>query len=178
MWRASRTSGFTLLELVVVICVISGLAAVALQRLTVYQELAERAAMEATLRQVQMGLQIRLAELIIANRQADAGRLERGDPMQWLAEPPSNYGGAYRSPAARGNWYYDAAKGELVYVVNNGAFLEAEAVDGAKVLRFRPKLLKGVVNFGGMTTETVTGITLSPVRPYKWPRPVPIGGLA
>jgi prepilin-type N-terminal cleavage/methylation domain-containing protein len=173
--RPQRAAGFTLIELIVVASVIGLLAAVALQRLTVYQELAERAAMEATLRNVQTGLQVRLAELIIANRQAEARQLERGNPMQWLAEQPRNYGGEYRVPVERATWYYDAARGELVYVVNNGAFLEAEMVDGAKVLRFRARLLKGVVKFGGATTETATGITLLPVRPYRWPRPVGSG---
>ena len=186
MLRSTRNSaplvreraGFTLIELIVVICVISVLASVALQRLTVYQELAERAMMELTLRNIKTGLQIRLAELIIANRQSEAAQLERGNPIQWLAEKPANFGGDYRAPGERGNWYYDTDRGDLVYVVNNGAFLETRAANGVKELRFRTRLLKGVVNFGGTTTETVTGITLEPVYPYQWPQPVSAGGLA
>lgn len=165
----ARRRGFTLIELIVVIVIISVLATVALHRLTVYQELAEKTAMESTLRIIKTGLQIRLAELIIANRQRDAGQLETSNPMQWLAETPSNYGGIYRQPAEGGNWYYDERQHELVYVVHNGEFLTTEATDGGKQLRFRIKLLRGYVETGRTKVETVTGVTLVPVHPYRWP---------
>lgn len=171
-------AGFTLIELIVVVVIVSVLAAAAFQRFLGYQELAERAAMEATLRIVKTGLQIRLAEFIIGNRQAEAVVLERENPMRWLAEPPANYGGDYRKPPGPGNWYYDRERRELVYVANSGQFLEVAASDGIKEIRFRAQLLKDVVNFAGTTTESVTGITLVPVQPYRWPRPAPMGILA
>lgn len=188
MWRSAgssarhaarrRAAGFTLIELIVVIVIVSVLAAAALQRFLVYQELAERAAVEATLRIVKTGLQLRLAELIIGNRQTDAVVLEHDDPMRWLAEKPANYGGNYERPPQRGLWYYDRARGELVYVASSSAFLEVEPIDGVKQIRFRARLLRDVVRIGGMTTESVTGVTLVPVRPYRWPRPEPVGILA
>jgi len=165
-----RPAGFTLIEVAVVVIVAATLMTVALQRLARYQELAERAAMESTLRLVKTGLQIRLAELIIENRQAEAAVLEQENPMQWLAERPQNYQGEYRRPLQRGAWYYEKRHGELVYVANNAASLEADFEDGVKEVRFRARLLKDVVKFGGATIESVTGITLVPVKPYFWPR--------
>ena len=164
-----RHRGLTLIELIVVIVIISVLATVALHRLSVYQELAEKTAMESTLRIIKTGLQIRLAELIIANRQRDAGQLETGNPMQWLVETPANYGGVYRQSAEGGNWYYDEHRHELVYVVHNGEFLTTEATDSGKQLRFRIELLRGYVETGRTKVETVTGVTLVPVHPYRWP---------
>ena len=80
---SARPRGFSLLELVVVIIVASLIGTALLNRLRLYQELAERAAMESTLRLIKTGLQLRLAELIIANRQGEAGRLETEDPTRW-----------------------------------------------------------------------------------------------
>jgi len=110
--------------------------------------------------------------------QREAAQLEAGDPMQWLAEKPANYAGAYRQPAERDNWYYDERRRELAYVVNSGDFLEIEATDGQKQIRFRIQLLADYLEFGGTRVKSVTGVTLVPVRPYRWLQPVPGGELA
>ena len=80
-WNAKwRKRGFTLVELAVAISVIAVLAAVLLNRLAYYKELAEKAAMESMVRIIKTGLQIRLAELIITNRQARGGDARGGGP--------------------------------------------------------------------------------------------------
>jgi general secretion pathway protein G len=71
-------------ELAVAISIIAVLATVLLDRLAYYKEMAEKAAMESMVRIIKTGLQIRLAELIIGNRQAQAAALEADDPTQWL----------------------------------------------------------------------------------------------
>ena len=152
-----------------VIVIFSVLATVLLDRLGYYQELAEKAAMEATVRGIKTGLQIRLAELIIANRQAEAGALETEDPVRWLESKPSNYGGAYPEQPRTGIWYFDGSERHLVYVVGTGNRLEIDTAWGAKQVRFRARLLRDRVKTGSGTVESVTGITLAPVLPYRWP---------
>jgi len=167
-WKL-RTRGFTLFELVVAIAIICALAAVLLNRLAHYQETAEKVAMESMLRLIKTGLQIRLAELIITNRQGEAAGLEVEDPMEWLDARPANYGGAYSEPPARGKWYFDTMARQLVYVVNTGDRLDVDAAGQAKQIRFRARLLRDRVQTAGGLVESVTGITLTPVRPYRWP---------
>ena len=54
-------AGFTLLELVVVICVAGVIAVIAANRFLYLEERAEKAALEGVLAGVKMGLQIRMA---------------------------------------------------------------------------------------------------------------------
>jgi len=163
-----RERGFTLFELAVAVVIISILAWVLLTRLAFYQEMAEKAAMESTVRVIKTGLQIRLAELIIGNRQGEAGTLEVEDPMQWLDTRPANYGGVYREPPVLGQWYFDANARQLVYVVNTGERLDLGTAADTKQIRFRARLLKDRLNVGGAMVESVTGITLTAVTPYRW----------
>jgi prepilin-type N-terminal cleavage/methylation domain-containing protein len=165
--RASR--GFTLLELAIAILIIGALATVLLSRLAYYQELAEKAAMEAMVRVIKTGLQIRLAELIAANRQAQAATLEIEDPMQWLEAKPGNYGGPYQAPAEGGTWYFDAGRRQLVYVVKSGNRPGIGGSSGEREIRFQARLLKDRLNVAGGAVESVTAVTLKPVTPYRWP---------
>jgi general secretion pathway protein G len=168
--RRRRTRGFTLFELVVVVTVFAALATVLLDRLFYLQEAAEKAAMESTLRGIKTGLQVRLAELIIANREGEAGLLEAEDPLRWLEEArPANYGGAYREPPVPGTWYFDAAERQLVYVVNTGNRLEIAGPAGVKQLRFRARLVRDRIRLPGGALERINGIAMAPVHPYRWP---------
>ena len=160
-------NGFTLVELGVCISIIAVLAAVLLDRLAFYKEMAEKAAMESTVRIIKTGLQIRLAELIITNRQAQAATLEADDPMQWLDARPANFGGAYGEPLRRGTWYFDTRERQLVYVVNSGDRLNADSQADPKQIRFRVRLLKDRLRLPGGEVESVTGVTLVASQ-YRW----------
>lgn len=166
----ARQRGFTVFELVVVIMVYAVVAALLLDRLDRYRELAEKAAMESTLRGIKTGLQVRLAELILARREAEAGTLEFADPLYWLddAKPP-NYGGAYREPPEPGTWYFDVGSRELVYVVSSGERLEIDGPGPRNELRFRVRLVKSPVQLPGGPVERTSGVALAPVRAYRWP---------
>lgn len=164
----ARARGFTLIELVICITVIAVVSAMLLERLWVYRELAEHAVMEATARSIKTGLQLRLAEMIITKRQAAAGMLEIENPVRWLEQPPANYGGPWRSGAQPGNWYFDETRRQLVYVAATGSRLEIDGAPGARELRFRVRLLKDRVRVPGGAVESVTGVTLQPVIPYRW----------
>jgi len=160
--------GFTLVELAVAISIIAVLATVLLGRLAYYKEMAEKAAMESMVRIIKTGLQIRLAELIIGNRQAQAAALEAGDPTQWLDARPANYGGAYGEPLQRGTWYFDAPERQLVYVVNTGDRLQVGVHPEPKQIRFRVRLLQDRLQLGGAVVASVSGVALVPVNPYYW----------
>ncbi|MCC7484194.1 MAG: prepilin-type N-terminal cleavage/methylation domain-containing protein [Burkholderiales bacterium] len=170
----ARGRGFSLFELAVAIAIIAAAATVLLERLRFYQEYAERVAMDATVRLVKTGLQIRLAELIVTNRQAEAVELESEDPTRWLDTRPANYAGEYRRPPRPGAWYFDAPRRQLVYAVSSGDRLELPDGAGPRELRFQARLLRDAVRTGGTTVLSVTGVTVVPVTPYRWSQYAPV----
>lgn len=160
--------GFVMFELVVALVIISVLLAVLLDRLRFYQEKAEQAAMEYTLQAVKTGLQVRLAELIMTQRQREAAQLEVENPTRWLSKMPADYAGDYREPPQPGTWYYDASERQLVYVPNNSAHLEVAETGGVKQLRFEVKLVRHQVAVFGSRVGGIAGVRLVAVYPYRW----------
>lgn len=166
MGRPAR--GFSLLELAVVSVLLSILLAVYLERLSYYQEATERAQFQATLQIYKTALQIRLAELMVARREAEARTLEAENPTRWLGQRPANYGGDYPAQPQPGTWYFDAATRELVYVVNSGGGLIVDGKSGVRQLRFRVQLVYQAVLVAGTRMRALGGIALSPSVPYRW----------
>ncbi|MBX3665086.1 MAG: prepilin-type N-terminal cleavage/methylation domain-containing protein [Burkholderiales bacterium] len=164
-----RQRGFSLLELAVVAVVLSVLLGVFLERLTFYQEAAERARFEATLQVYKTALQIRLAELILERREGEARALEVENPTRWLSERPTDYGGSYPARPEPGTWYFEEGTRELVYVANSARRLAVEPRNGMKQLRFAVKVVYQDVIVSGRPIHSVAGIGLQPAAAYRWP---------
>ncbi len=159
------SAGFTLLELVVVICVVGVIMVIAAGRFLYWEERAEKAAVEAVLAGVKMGLQIRMAEMIMTHQQARVGVLETDNPLRWLEQPPANYAGEYAAPARPGYWYYAAHERELVYLPNNSAYLDT-GQSGGKELWFRVVVRYEISAATG--GRVPAGIGVVPARGFSW----------
>jgi general secretion pathway protein G len=169
--RARRrcSAGFTLIELIIVICIVALCAGLLLERLRFYQEAAEKAAMEYNVGVVKSALQLKVAALLVRGEERKIESLARANPFDWLQEPPPGYRGEFRAPqpeVPRGSWYFDATSKELVYVPNLDAHLERLA-DGSKRLRFRVR-----VDFEPSEPDAVRklveGMRVEAVAPYTW----------
>jgi prepilin-type N-terminal cleavage/methylation domain-containing protein len=158
MGRPAR--GYSLLELAVVAVVLSIVLAVYLERLSYYQEAAERAQFQATLQIYKTALQIRLAELMVARREGEAQTLEAENPTRWMAERPANYAGDFPEIPQPGNWYFDAGSRELVYVVNSVRGFAISTGNTAIQLRFRVKVIYQPVRLAGGVVQGIAGIAL------------------
>jgi general secretion pathway protein G len=169
------SSGFTLLELMVVVSIIAVLATTLLNRIGVYQEQAEKAAMEQTVGSIRSALAMQFADLIVHGRVNEVPSMLKQNPVTFLAQPPGNYVGEYYAPkpgdVVSGHWYFDLQNRNLIYSVNNKAHFKSEE-DGR--IRFQVRLVTGVemTGYKGQSNvsnkNNIEGVILEQVVPYSW----------
>ncbi|MES3021152.1 MAG: type II secretion system protein [Pseudomonadota bacterium] len=166
----ARRSGFTLIELAVVVAIIAILAGALLKRVTFYNEQAELAAMQTVLGALRGSLHLKAAQLIAKGRTGELTSLVGKNPMDLLAEKPSNYLGEYFSPQSfkitPGNWYFDRQKKLLVYIMKSGGELQT---DKPKQLRFKIDVLvagdaEGPKHAEDPAHDTIEGVALSQIN--------------
>ncbi len=161
------------MELVIVIIIIVVLAGMFMIRIPLYQEQAEKTAMQQVEGSLQSALVLRFGTLM--TRGADSGKeldtLSNGNPMTWLQQMPRNYAGEYYDPGPHtvnpGNWMFDLKSRELIYVVDHGDYF-VPGKDGNKWIRFRVKL-----GYEPMLGRAQSGVELTttlfePTEPYHW----------
>ena len=145
------STGFTLIELIIVICLVAVFMAVALDRLRRYQESAENSMVELTVASMQSGLQMRVAALLIAGDERAIRALNNANPVRFLADFPVGYRGELEGPAESlrpASWYFDVTRHELVYIpeLKSNLVVQLPRDDGEVKLRFRTS-----VEFGPAT---------------------------
>jgi len=165
-------AGFTLFELIVVVCVVSLMAGILLNRLQVYQEAAEKAAMQQTAAAIKSAVQMRVASYMISGRDSEIESLGAKNPVVWLQESPGNYAGEFFADAyARvppGSWYFDLTRQELVYVINLGNNFKP-GPDGRKWVRFRLRIAYEDMPLpDGATRKVLSAVSFAPIQPFVW----------
>ena len=146
--------------------IIAGVAAaVLLERLLTYAEAAEKAAMEVTLSQLHSALYARVAYLALRGEYETLEGLTTQSPFLTAQVKSPNYQGEFDGvpPEAKtGNWLYDRARHELVYVPR----LTRHLSGGLPPLpRYRVEVYKSA-------KYTYTGVALKPVGSLRW-EPLP-----
>ena len=162
----NRRRGFSLLELVVSLTLVAVLVGVFLERALYYREIAEKSAMERVALDLRSSVNLRVAELVLANRFAELPMLAAQNPMDLLARTPQNYLGVLAGDGTqevvRGNWYFDSTSREVVYYVDSGRYFAPDE-QGRMRVAWRVKLVEGV---GGAAAPQWARLELA--QPYRW----------
>ena len=166
--------GFTLLELVIAICIIALLIAIALDRLLGLRVEAERVAMEEVLGALRAGVALELVSLVVQGADRDLAELHESNPMDSLMQVPATYlgelEGADPAGVRSGHWYFDRADRLLVYRVRYGEHFETELA-GPPRARFRVELTYRDRNQNGRfdsDADGLQGVRVRAAEPYRW----------
>lgn len=167
-------SGFTLLELVVVVVIVATLVVIAIDRLLAIQADAEKITMESVAGTLRSALGITVAESIVRQDLRRLEALEGSNPMDRLAEIPRNYLGALDNPDPAnledGNWYFDKRARELVYLVRFKSRFSGGTANPPRA-RFAVRLVyvdRNGNNRFDSGVDSVEGLRLAPLEPYTW----------
>ena len=165
-----KPRGFTLIELIVVVCVVALLFGIAIDRLLRFQELGDRTAMEQNIAAINVALSMKFAALVARGSPAAIEKELGANPVDLLARPPENYLGPLYAPSPESlpsrSWYYDRQSGDLVYMPGRTRYL-AEPADAANGLHFHVVLTDPSPRKEEQVTEVRQAI-IRPRRPYRW----------
>ena len=170
--RRGAGAGFSLLELVLVIAIISVLATAALYRLWPLQAEAEQVAMEQVVGSLRSALGIKVAEFLVRQDLTGLRSLEGSNPMDRLSEVPGNYRGEFDA-AGPGTpeiaiWYFDRSSRALVYRARNADRFQGGRAGQAEA-RFAVRLYyRESVSGRNRQAAEVAGAQLAAVEPYRW----------
>jgi len=152
-------SGFTLLELVLVIILVIVLFSIAFDRLMPMRGDAEAAHVTGVVGGLRSALALTSAEKVTLQGLEALDELVGINPMTMLAEQPDNYLGEDARPEP-GSWYFAAEAEELRYRVRYPEYL-AGAPEPPVELAWRIELLGD--------GERRRGVHLVALEPWSWP---------
>lgn len=173
---ALRTAtGFTLVELSIVLVVIAVLAAVALARLWPLQAEAERTALENTIGVLRSTIGINVASYIAKDDLRGIRSLVGSNPMDLLTEIPPGYRGVLSGDGLAaikgGEWFFDRQRGELVYrVLNAEGFRGGSGSPDEARFAIRPVYEDRNRNGRFDDGDAFYGVRLEAMTPYHWVR--------
>lgn len=167
------TKGFSLIELIIVIAIISVLFSIILDRVLYYQEMAEKTAMEEVAGSIQSALTMQHGKQYVRGKLNNIGLLATDNPVKWLQKPPRNYSGEFYDPSPRavapGNWMFDLKLRELIYVVDRSEHF-VPGKDGNKWIRFHVKIQyeQTTRTAEGGSDKELVGAVFEPKEPVGW----------
>lgn len=164
---STKSGGFSMLELIVVISVIAILVTIAIDRLLPIRVDAERVAMENVVGALRSAIGMKFAQIVVKKGARGAKTMVGSNPMALLSEQPSNYLGevdrADPGSMEAGSWYFNKSSRALVYKIWN-----TEHFSGGLANPARARFVIRPVYAPGGSKRGIEGLKLEAVEDYRW----------
>jgi len=172
-----QPNGFTLLEFVVVIILISILGIIALNSMWSWRIEAERTMIKSVAGNIRSALGLETANLALQNKLHQLPSLSGSNPVLFLAQPPAEYIGVHVDSSAKtqqpGIWYFNPLQKALVYTIRYSEGFKTP-LKGQPRVRFRVKLIYSDKNGNkryDAGIDSIAGLDLHPMNEYQWVDP-------
>lgn len=169
----NKQHGFTLLELVVVIVVISILGLFAIDRIFALRIAAEQAAVKHVVGTIKSALGLEVARLALEGNMNAVAKLDRTNPIALLSQAPNNYLGEKDDShhiIEPGVWYFDNKQKALIYNVTYKENFKT-TLNGVPRIRHRIKLVYNDRNNNkryDIRYDSIGGLDLLPIEKFSW----------
>lgn len=174
LFTVSGQGGFTLLELVVVVIVVSVLFLAALNKVWSLQTTVERTTMDYNIGALRSALALQFVAMIVRKDEEGIRQLAGSNPMTLLNQRPGNYLGEFTGvdPASleSGHWYFDRQQKVLTYLVKNRQFFQS-VLSGPPRVRWSVRLDVATPDSSissGLALDQLEGLSLVPMEGYVW----------
>ncbi len=166
--------GFTQLELVVVIVLISILGVIALNRMWAWRLQAERTMVKSVVGNIRSALGLETANLALHDKLHKLPSLSGSNPVVLLAQPPADYIGVYRDSNDKtkkpGIWYFNPLQKALIYTIRYTEGFKT-SLKGLPRIRYAVKLIYSDKNRNGRYDtgiDSIAGLDLLPLDSFEW----------
>jgi len=169
----TKQQGFTLLELVVVIIIISILGLFAIDRIFAIRIAAEQAAVKQLVGTIKSALGLEVARLALNGKMSAVVKLDNSNPLLLLSQNPNNYIGEKsndKNIIEPGVWYFNKKQKTLVYNVLYAENFKT-TLKGLPRIRHRIKLVYNDRNKNrrfDLHTDGIAGLDLVPLDKFSW----------
>lgn len=169
----NKQRGFTILELVVVIIIISVLGLFAIDRIFAIRIAAEQAAVKQIVGTIKSALGLEVARLALAGKMSSVAKLNKTNPINLLSQKPSNYIGEKDDSnhiVEPGTWYFDKKQKALIY---NVIYKENFTTPLKGIARIRHQITlvyndRNNNNRFDLRYDNIAGLDLFPLEKYNW----------
>jgi len=166
--------GFSLLELIVVIVIVSILFALALDHLFQWRVTAEQTSIKKLTSEIKGALKLEVASYYAKGRMQDIVTLVASNPLNYTVIKPESYIGEYKAPNLNqlepGGWVYDTAKKLLIYRVRHPEHFITK-LPGIKRIELKVSLIYADINNNrrfNRGVDTIEGLRLKSTENYTW----------